>query len=144
MFHKPKQALFKQSLLQILRYTLVGVLTNFFAYALYLYLAPVWGAPKLAMTALYTTGALISFFANRRFTFRHDGHIGGAGVRYLLVQLSGYLLNLLLLVLFVDWMGFAHQIVQAVAIIVVAIFLFVLSRFFVFAPQSARNGVIRS
>lgn len=42
------------------------------------------------------------------------------------------------------WLDFAHQIVQAIAIVVIAIFLFVLSRVFVFARQPAGNGVIRS
>ena len=133
-----------KTLRQLFSYALIGLLTNLLGYALYLLLTYLWGAPKLTMTTLYSAGALISFFANRRFTFRHDGRIGVAGVRYLFVQLLGYLLNLTLLVLFVDWLGFAHQVVQAVAIFVVAIFLFVLSRFFVFAPQLAENGAIRS
>ena len=103
-----------------------------------------WSSPKLTMTVLYSAGALIGFFANRRFTFCHDGRIGVAGMRYMFAQLLGYLLNLSLLVLFVDRLGFAHQLVQAVAIVVVAIFLFVLLRFFVFAPQLPENGAMRS
>lgn len=134
----------RNTLRQMFSYALIGVLTNLLGYALYLLLTYFWGAPKLTMTALYSVGALIGFFANRRFTFRHDGHIGVAGVRYLLVQLSGYLLNLLLLVFFVDCLGYAHQIVQAVAIVVVAVFLFVLSRVFVFATHPAGTGVIGS
>lgn len=129
---------------QFLNYVLIGLMTNFLGYALYLFLTYLWGAPKLTMTALYFVGASISFFANRRFTFRHDGQIGVASFRYLLVQLAGYLLNLFLLIVFVDWFGFAHQLVQAMAIIVVAVFLFVLSRAFVFRPQLATNGVVRA
>lgn len=133
-----------KTLRQLFSYAFIGLLTNILGYALYLLLTYFLGAPKLTMTALYSAGALISFFANRRFTFRHDGRIGVTGMRYLFAQLLGYLLNLTLLVLFVDWLGFEHQIVQAVAIVVVTIFLFVLSRFFVFAPQLAENGAIRS
>lgn len=133
-----------RALHQLLSYALIGVLTNLLGYSIYILLTYFWGAPKLTMTALYSVGALIGFFANRRFTFRHDGRIRVAGLRYLFAQLLGYLLNLALLVLFVDCLGFAHQIVQAVAIVVVAIFLFVLSRFFVFAPQPAKNRAIRS
>ncbi|WP_035373349.1 GtrA family protein [Pseudoduganella violaceinigra] len=120
---------------QFFSYALVGALTNLAGYMLYLLLTYLWGAPKLTMTLLYAVGALSSFFANRRFTFRHHGHIGAAGARYLLVQLSGYLLNLIFLVVFVDWLGFPHQFVQAVAIVVIAIYLFILSRFFVFAHK---------
>lgn len=123
---------------QFFRYVLVGLLTNLIGYVLYLVMTRFWGMPKLTMTMLYSIGAAVGFFANRRFAFRHDGHVGKAGLRYLLAQLSGYLMNLLLLLIFVDWFGFAHQVVQAAAIVVVAIFLFVLSRFFVFTDQSGR------
>jgi putative flippase GtrA len=87
------------------------------------------------MTMLYSIGALISFYGNRRFTFGYDGHIGAVGLRYLVAQLLGYFLNLTFLILFVDLIGFPHQFVQAVSIFVVAIFLFVLSKIFVFVPQ---------
>lgn len=125
---------------QLFSYAFIGVLTNVSGYALYLLLTYLWGAPKLTMTALYFMGASIGFLANRRFTFLHDGHIGVTAARYLLVQLAGYLLNLVLLLLFVDWLGLSHQIVQAIAIVVVAIFLFVLLRLFVFAPLSFEKG----
>ena len=128
---------------QLFSYLFIGLLTNFLGYALYLLLTHYWESPKLTMTGLYLVGAVISFFANRRFTFRHDGRIDVAGIRYIFVQLLGYLSNLTLLVFFVDWLGFAHQIVQAVAIVVVGILLFTLSRLFVFAPRPPEQGVIR-
>ena len=124
----------KKTLRQLFSYGLIGLLSNFLGYATYLALTYLWGAPKLTMTALYFVGASIGFFANRRFTFRHDGTIGVTGVRYLLAHVTGYLLNLVLLLLFADWFGFPHQIVQMIAIVVVAIFLFVALRVFVFTP----------
>lgn len=132
----------RQTLHQLSRYILIGLLTNFSGYVLYLSLTYFWGSPKLTMTVLYCTGALIGFLANRRFTFRHNGHIGAAGLRYLLVQGCGYLLNLFLLMFFVDSMGFSPSLVQGVAIVVVATFLFVMFRLFVFAPS--RTGMERS
>lgn len=135
---------FREALRQLFSYALIGALINALGYGFYLFLTYLWDAPKSTMTLLYFVGALIGFLSNRGFTFRHDGHIGVAGARYLLVQLSGYLINLGLLLLFVDWLGFAHQIVQAIAIVVVAIFLFVLFRIFVFAPHLTGKGVIRS
>lgn len=124
-------------------YALIGVLTNVLGYAIYLTLTYLWGAPKLTMTVLYFVGASIGFLANRRFAFRHDGRIGVTGVRYLLAQIAGYLLNLVLLLLFVEWFDFPHHIVQAIAIVVVAIFLFVVLRVFVFAPSLEGTGVVR-
>lgn len=125
---------------QFFKYMLIGLLTNLSGYVLYLLMTHFWGMPKLTMTMLYSIGAAVGFFANRRFSFRHDGHVGKAGLRYLLAQLSGYLLNLLFLLIFVDWFGFPHQIVQAAAIVVVAIFLFLLARFFVFSDRSGRSA----
>jgi len=119
---------------QLFRYAVVGVLTNVSGYGLYLLATYLGGTPKLTMTGLYAIGIALSFFANRKFTFRHDGHIGAAGIRFLFAYFLGYLLNLLLLVIFVDRMNFPHQIVQAVAVVVVALFMFFLSRLFVF-PQ---------
>lgn len=134
---------FRKTFRQLLSYALIGVLTNVSGYAVYLLLTYLWDSPKVTMTLLYLVGASIGFLANRRFTFRHDGHIGSTGVRYLLVQVAGYLLNLVLLLLFVDWSGFPHQIVQAIAIVVVAIFLFIMLRVFVFTPLSSGTGATR-
>jgi putative flippase GtrA len=122
----------RKTLREFLSYTLIGLLTNVLGFSLYLLLTYSWGSPKLTMTVLYLVGASISFFANRRFTFFHDGHIGVAGIHYILAQIAGYLINLGLLVLFVDWLHFPHQIVQAASIGIVAIFLFLMLRFFVF------------
>ena len=135
MISKIDRSAWRKTSRQVLSYALVGVVTNLGGYTLYLLLTHLGGTPKLTMTALYCVGAAISFIANRRLTFQHDGMIAFVGIRYLMVQGSGYLLNFLLLVVFVDWWGFAHQIVQASAIIVVACYLFVLSKIFVFAPH---------
>ncbi|WP_051258664.1 GtrA family protein [Chitinibacter tainanensis] len=143
MINEPYIMSSKKTLRQFFIYALIGVLTNVLGYAIYLILTYFWGAPKLTMTALYFAGASIGFIANRRFTFRHDGRIGVTGIRYLLAQVAGYLLNLVLLLLFVDWFDFPHQIVQAIAIVVVAIFLFFVLRVFVFAPSFAVTGVVR-
>lgn len=128
---------------QFFSYALIGVLTNILGYAFYILLTYFFGSPKLTMTLLYFVGVSIGFLANRRFTFQHDGHIGVTGIRYLLVQLAGYLLNLILLLLFVDWLGLAHQIVQAIAIVVVAIFLFILLRVFVFTASLTDTIAVR-
>lgn len=94
-----------KSMQRFFTYALIGVLTNVLGYAIYLYLTCLWDAPKLTMTALYFVGVSTGFLVNRRFTFQHDASIGVTGVRYLLVEVVGYLINLVLIVLFVDWLG---------------------------------------
>jgi putative flippase GtrA len=129
---------------QLFMYALIGALTNVAGYAIYLLLTYLGGAPKLVISILYPVGATIGFFANRRYTFQHDGQLASAGVRYIGAQFAGYLLNVSLLVVCVDHLGFPHQLVQAVAVIVVAVFLFIVSRLFVFPSQAWQDRSNRS
>lgn len=125
-----------ETIRQILRYGLIGLLQNGISYGLYLGMTWAGMPPKPAITLLYLIGATASFFANRRFTFSHDGSIAASGIRFVVAHLCGYLLNLLLLFIFVDGMGYPHQWVQASAIFIVAAFLFITFRLFVFPTQA--------
>jgi putative flippase GtrA len=55
-----------------------------------------------------------------------------AGWRYLIAHGLGYLINLTIQIIMVDHLGYAHQLAQAFGICVVAVFLFVLFKYFVF------------
>jgi len=117
---------------QLVRYGIVGLATNAVGYLVYLMLTFSGLTPKLTMTTLYCLGATLGFFGNRRFTFRDRGNLTATGKRYLVAHVSGYFLNLILLMLFVDWLGLNHKVVQGAAILVVALFLFVVFKYFVF------------
>ena len=125
---------------QVFRYGLVGIASNLSGYLVFL-LITYWGIePKQAMTLLYIVGATIGFFGNRQWAFAHKGEVLGAGGRYLIAHLLGYLINLLLLLTFVDRLGYSHQWVQAVAIFVVAGFLFIAFKYFVFRKAQICGG----
>jgi putative flippase GtrA len=117
---------------QLFRYALVGLLSNVAGYLVYLAFTYLGGTPKVTMTLLYGVGAAIGFFGNRSLTFEHQGNIMGAGIRYIIAHSFGYLINLSILIVFVDKLGCAHQRVQAIAIFVVAAFLFLAFKVFVF------------
>ena len=121
-----------QQLKQLARYICVGAASNAAGYAAYLLLTYFGLLPKAAMTLLYITIAGFSFFGNQKITFMYDGKFLGAGVRYLIAHLIGYSLNLAILMVFSDHLGYNHQIVQAAAIISVAMYLFFSLKFFVF------------
>jgi putative flippase GtrA len=121
---------------QIFNYILVGLVTNIVGYSLYITLTYLWGSPKLTITLLYMPSALFSFFANRQLTFQDHGKIGSTCIRFFFSQFCGYLLNLLFLLVFVDYLEFNHKIVQAFSIVFVAIFLFIMSRTYVFSSRS--------
>ena len=117
---------------QLIRYVCVGLFSNATGYAIYLLLTYTGLAPKIAMTLLYVTIAGFSFVGNKKITFMYDGNFWGAGMRYVLAHLIGYSINLVILVVFSDHLGYNHAIVQAMAIVVIAIYLFVTLKFFVF------------
>jgi putative flippase GtrA len=124
-----------KSVRQLIRYGLVGVVSNLAIYFVYLLITYLGVEPKTAMTLVYIIGASIGFIGNRKWTFAHRGDSSSAALRYVLAHLLGYLLNFLILFTFVDRLGYAHQWVQAVAIIVVAGFLFIVFKYFIFAKQ---------
>lgn len=117
---------------QLLKYGLVGLCSNACGYAVYLLLTELGFTPKLTMTMLYGAGAVVSFFGNRRLTFSYQGRMLGSGFRYVLAHSLGYCINLILLAVFADYFGYPHQWVQAAAIFVIAGYLFIALKFFVF------------
>lgn len=122
----------QRSVPQLFRYVLVGLLSNAAGYLVYLVLTYYDGTPKLTMSLLYWVSAAVGFFGNRNLTFEHQGSILGAGIRYGIAHCIGYLLNLSMLVVFVDKLAFPHQWIQGVAIFAVAAFLFLAFKVFVF------------
>lgn len=119
-------------MLQLIRYGVVGVASNAAIYLIYLLITYLGMEAKAAMTLVYLIGATIGFVGNRKWTFAHRGNSSNAAVRYVLAHLCGYLMNFLILYQFVDRLGYAHQWVQAAAIVIVAGFLFVVFKYFVF------------
>lgn len=123
------------------RYAVVGVLSNLTAYGAYLLLTYSGIEPKITMSLLYIVGASIGFIGNRQWAFEHAGSLLGAGRRYLFAHLGGYTLNFSILLIFVDVFGFPHQLVQAAAIGVVAGFLYLLFKHYVFPKTEMAVGV---
>lgn len=125
---------------QLMSYGVVGVVSNLIIYLLYLLITYNSVEPKTAMTFLYIISACISFFANKKFTFAYKGGVFGSGVSYVIAHFFGYLLNFLILMVFVDNLGYPHQLVQCIAIFVVAAFLFVCFKLFVFRYATNCNA----
>lgn len=129
----------RSSFFQLFRYALVGLLSNLAGYLAYLLFTSLGSPPKTTMTLLYGVGAAIGFLGNRNLTFSYKGDLLGSGIRYLIVHAFGYFMNLFILFMFVDELGYPHQLVQAIAIFVVAAFLFISFKFFVFGDPVLLN-----
>lgn len=121
---------------QMMRYGIVGILNNLIGYLIYLALTWLWLEPKLAVTLLYPIGALTGYFGNAKYAFTYDGHFANGLLRYIIAHFVGYFVNIALIYVFSDKLLFPHQIVQAVAIFVVAGVLFILFKYFVFRTHA--------
>lgn len=118
---------------QVVRFAIVGLLSNAVLFAMYLALTSAGLSHVPAMTLVYAIGVTQTFVANRNWTFGHAGSLRGPFARYVVTYLLGYLLNLLLLTALVDVMRLPHAWVQGALIFVVAAFVFVLQKHWVFA-----------
>jgi len=121
---------------QFVRYAVVGVAINSIGFCIYLLLTWLGIPPVLTMSMLYVAAVLLNFFASKNITFNHKGSQGGAAVRYGVAHLGGYLINLGLLLYFHDRLNWPHQWVQGGSTFIVALYLFVVFKLFVFRDQT--------
>jgi len=126
---------------QLLRYAIVGLCANLAGYLAYLLLTSLGLPPIAAMTILYCVCTALGFIGNRKLTFEYKGATLGSAVRYLAAQAFGYLINLSMLMIFVDKLGYAHQLVQGAAVFLVAAYMFTASKYWVF--RDFRNPEIK-
>jgi putative flippase GtrA len=132
----------KNTLGQALRFAIVGLASNGLGFCWYLLLTWQGMGPKMAMSLLFLIGTLQTFVFNKRWSFRYGGTDRMVLVRYMAVYGFGYLLNLVMLIVLVDYANLPHVPVQAAMICTVAGVMFVLQKFWVFA--SANSPVANS
>lgn len=117
---------------QLTRYGVVGVVSNTLGYLLYLAITKLGMEHKLAMTLLYVMGMMQTFIFNKLWSFRHNSKNGSVLVRYCIAYGLCYSINLLALTIFVDRLGYCHQIIQGMLILILAAILFLLQKLWVF------------
>jgi putative flippase GtrA len=126
----------KKTITQLLRYAIVGLASNAVGYLLYLGLTGMGMGHKLAMSLLYGVGVLQTFIFNKKWTFGNDDKHGVVFIRYCVSYGLGYIINIVVLLIFVDKLGYRHEIVQGVMILSLAVMLFFLQKYFVFRKKS--------
>lgn len=120
---------------QFVRYGVIGIVSNSVLYVAYLGLTYVGVGHKTSATIAYALGVLQTFLFNRSWSFRDSGAGGPALARYIAAYVSGYLLNIAVLIVLVNRAGFPHWVVQGAMIIVLAMGLFLIQKLWVFQSQ---------
>ena len=135
---------------QLVRYGIVGLASNGIGYLLYLLLTWLGMEYRVAVTLLFAIGVFQTFFFNRRWSFGHAGSAQPALLRYWAVYVAAYFLNIAALTVLVEFVGWPHQLAQAILVFVIAGLLFLAQRYWVFpgntigprddAPLGTRGG----
>ena len=118
---------------QAQRFVLVGIISNGLCYGFFL--ALLWSGLVgyvQAMTVAYYLGVILSFLFNKVFTFEHQGRFMPALVRFIVLYLSGYLINLWLLRFLVESWEWSAAVAQLLVIVILAVYFFFMQRAVVF------------
>lgn len=125
----------RSTLGQLIRYGVVGVLSNAIGFVLYLAITAAGVPPLIAMSLLYALGVAQTFVFNKRWSFRYQGSGRTTFIRYCAAYAVGYMLSLVTMHVLVNLLGLPHQLVQGALIFAVAGVLFLLQKFWVFRDE---------
>jgi putative flippase GtrA len=125
----------RKTLVEFIRFSIVGIVSTLLCYSLYLLMTNTGVMPKLVMSLVYFFNAVLCFLCNWWWVFANDQNFLNAGRRYFFSQLIGYLLNLMVLEIVADQLGYPHQLAQALGMLLVGVFLFTAFKYYVFPPK---------
>jgi putative flippase GtrA len=129
---------------EFIRYASIGLLLNAALYVAYLGLTRTLMGREMAMSVTYAVGVLTGFALNRRITFRYRCRNLDALLRYIVVYIIGYLINLTSLWLLVGRAGLPHEFVQGGIISILPAILFILQKYWVFSDHSRNSLAVRA
>ena len=130
---------FSRNLTQFIRFGTVGLITNMIGYSIFLGLTWTGINPKIVITILFFFNHTFSFFSNKRWVFanKQNQQLNRMTiVRFIATYITGYLINLALLIEGVDHLGYSPQIVQLIAIVLIAIYFFFALKLLVFRQNN--------
>ncbi|HYP83633.1 GtrA family protein [Variovorax sp.] len=128
-----------ESIRQLLSYAAVGVVNTLVGYGIIfasMYLLHM--GPVASNVLGYAVGVVVSYFLNRRFTFRSSRAARTEFLRFVSVVLLAWLANLAVLVFLIRHMHVHEGLAQVPAGVVYLAISFLLSKFFVFASRDSR------
>jgi putative flippase GtrA len=128
---------------QLIRYAIVGLVSNGLLYLLYLGLTAIGVVPKVAMTIAYVIGTGQTFYVNRAWSF--NSSVGGSAfLYYATVYAAAYEVQWISMWKFIDQLGYPHQLVVFVQTFVVAGLIFLALRAWVFRDVRGPRPLPRS
>lgn len=121
---------------QLMRYTIVGLTSNGFAFCVYLSITWLGVAPEATAAGLYLAGAISSYFGNYQWTFSSKRPHLSTLPRFAVAHALGFSMQLLLISYLYRKIGLSHQFAQLVTVGCIAIILFLSFRYFVYPERT--------
>jgi putative flippase GtrA len=96
-------------------------------------------SPMVSNLVGYAVGFTLGFVVSKKFVFRSNGHFVAESVRYLIAFVVSFLFNLLVLNFTLIYLKFNVVTSQIAAAVSYTLFMYILTRFFVFNIPRARK-----
>jgi putative flippase GtrA len=122
---------------ELIRFAVVGAVSNLSLYCLYLVLTGLDVGHKLSMSLLYMIGVIQTYGFNKQWTFNDQRSSKKIFLIYLLVNFGLYLINLISMMFLVDFLHYPHQLVQAGMIVLIAGIFFLIQKTILFKKTEA-------
>lgn len=117
---------------EIIRFGIVGVISNILIYCLYLTMT-LWNVPpKVAMSFAFLIGTCSSFISNKKWTFADKSDYTKTAYRFIIAYAVVYIFNLICMWIAVDYLHVRHYIYQGISILVFAVILFFVQKYWIF------------
>lgn len=125
---------------RVTRFLAIGVLNTFVGLAtIYLCKWALETGDVIANMIGYAVGLINSFAWNRRWTFAHSGAALPAAMRFVIVFLFAYAVNLATVLAAIHVFGVNSYLAHALAIVPYTIFFYLGSKYFAFRSAPARR-----
>ena len=118
---------------QLIKYSSVGILTNAIGYILYIFVSNFIGLnPPIAAILCGFAVIGLSYHLNTNYTFNSKNKGLESAMSYLILYLSAIFLNSFMIFVFSNILGFAHEIIAAISLMVISLSLFLIQKFYFF------------
>ena len=126
------------------RYLLVGLSNTAIGFAVIWVALRCFDLGNVASNAAgYSVAFLWSFALNRKWTFYHNGAVGGALMRYLLVTLAAYGMNLLVVILLERMLSQGSLFVQVGGMLTYTVAAYFGARYIAFPKRRVSGGPLK-
>lgn len=119
----------------ILRFIFVGVLNTIVGFGFYLLFVYLNWHYSLASLASQVIGTIHSYFWNKYFTFKSRGRSLSEILRFLSVYVTGYLINVIFLFIFIDLLAIDKFLAGLITLLVTTLISFLGHRHFSFRKK---------